>query len=445
MSTSQRNQHRGNARLRQPERHQIAYRDVCWDQLLSENHVARDVWAFCQNLDLSELYVPIKATVGKPGRDKTEPRVLFALWLLATIEGRWSARNLEKLTERDLAYIWMRGEVPLNHHMLSDFRVQHGDLLEKTLTDSIAVLHQQGLIKLQTIGHDGMRVRASAGSSSFRKADSLEEALVVAKAHVEEVRRQEAENQDEDLRRQAARRRAACEKQQRIEHALLELEDLQRRHDKRGKNNGTQQRGEPRASTTDPEARRMKMGDGGIRPAMNVQFASDGDAQVIVGVEVTSQGSDAGLMKPMFEHVCHAYGVVPENYLVDGGFNKKTDIGYLENQGTKVFAPLYLERKQLADGKDPYQARAGESKAMTQHRQRMGTEEGKAMRKRRSQIAEFPNAVCRNDGLTQFRVRGLAKAKAQTLWHALAHNFRRFNNLVCPTTKRTYMEILMAD
>lgn len=445
MSISNRTKQSGSARLHKPERNQIAYRDVCWDDLLSDDHIARDVWAFCERLDLSELYSSIKATRGNVGRNATDPRVLFSLWLLATIEGFSSARRLDKLTERDLAYIWMRGEVPLNYHMLSDFRVQHGDLLEKVLTDSIGVLHHQGLINLETIGHDGMRVRASAGSGSFRTAPSLEESLVAAKTHVEEVRQQQEDQDDGDQRGRSARQRAARERQERVEHAAVEMEDMQRKHDKRGTNNGTQQRGKPRASTTDPESRRMKMGDGGIRPAMNVQFASDGDAQVIIGVRVTSQGSDAGLMRPMYEDVCKTYSVTPKHYTVDGGFNKKTDISYVENQGTKVYAPLFQEKKQLDAGKDPYAPRPGESQAMTQHRQRMGTQEGKEMRKRRSQIAEFPNAVCRNDGLSQFRVRGLVKTKAQTLWHALAHNFRRFKHLVCPKTGNTYMEILMQE
>jgi len=187
------------------------------------------------------------------------------------------------------------------------------------------------------------------------------------------------------------------------------------------KRSGTK-RSEPRASTTDPEARRMKMGDGGTRPAMNVQFASDG-----------------GLMQPMYDDVCTRYDVVPDDDLVDGGFVKKDDITHVEQQGTQVFAPLlyaeqkqHAEQKQLPAGEDPYALRPGERAEMTAHRRRMGTTAAKEKYKRRAPIAEFSNADCRNRGLSQFRVRRLAKAKAHTLWHVLAYNFMRLRNLVCP-------------
>ena len=218
------------------------------------------------------------------------------------------------------------------------------------------------------------------------------------------------------------------------------MQDMQERYKKR---TSGQKRSEPRASTTDPEARRMKMGDHGTRPAMNVQFASDGDARLIVAVDVTSQGSDSGLMKPVYDTVCERYDVVPDNYLVDGGFGKKEDVTSLESRGTKVYAPLYAEQQQLDKGEDPYAAREGESAEMTAHRERMGTAAGKAMYRRRSAIAEFPNADCRNRGLHQFRVRGRKKAKAQTLWHVLVYNFLRMRNLFCPRREQSYLEIVM--
>ena len=219
------------------------------------------------------------------------------------------------------------------------------------------------------------------------------------------------------------------------------MEDMQEKYRKRS----GKKRSEPRASTTDPEARRMKIGDGGTRPAMNVQFASDGDAQMIVSVDVTSQGSDSGLMRPMYDDVCERYDVVPEDYLVDGSFSKKDDITHVEQNQTKVYAPLYAEEKQHAQGQAPYAPRPKESLEMTVHRQRMGATEAKEKYKRRAAIAEFPNADCRNRGLTQFRVRGLAKAKAQTLWRVLAYNFMRMRNLVCPLRKMSYLEVVIAN
>ena len=427
---------RGDARTKTPQRRQIQMEMLSLDQWLDKDHRVRVLWQYVESLDLTELYRSIKATRDNVGRDPIDPRILFALWLFATVEGVGSARRLAELARRDIAYMWICGGVSVNHHRLSDFRVEHGDLLERILTESIAVLMHQNLVDLNTIGQDGMRVRASAGSGSFRRQASLEEALEKAKQHVAEVQKQSEEEHDGGEKRQ----QAAREKQERIEAALEEMEEMQTRYKKR---TSGKKRSEPRASTTDPEARRMKMGDNGTRPAMNVQFASDGDAKMIVAVDVTSQGSDAGLMKPMYDDVCERYDVVPENYLVDGGFGKKEDVTDLEDDGTKVHAPLYAEQKQLDNGENPYAPRPGESAGMTAHRERMGTEEGKAMYRRRSAIAEFPNADCRNRGLYQFRVRGLKKAKAQTLWHVLVYNFLRMRNLICPKREKSYLEIVM--
>ena len=441
MSKSTRQQ-RGDARTKMPERSQVEMQFLSLDQWLDKEHRVRIVWQYVESLDLSELYQSIKATRNHVGRDAIDPRILFALWLFATIEGVTSARRIDELTRRDIPYMWLCGGVSVNYHRLSDFRTQHSDLLERIMTNSIAVLIHQDLITLQTVAQDGMRVRASAGSGSFRRAASLDEALLQAETHLDEVRQQHEEESDGgELRRRSARERAAREKQERIAAAREAMKDLQERYDKRS---GTP-RSKPRASMTDPDARRMKMGDGGTRPAMNVQFASDGDALMIVSVDVTSQGSDGGLMRPMYDDVCTRYGRLPEDYLVDGGFAKKDDITHVEKNGTKVYAPLYAEEKQLAEGKDPYAERPRESAEMTAHRQRMGTAEAKTKYKRRAAIAEFPNADCRNRGLRQFLVRGLAKTRAQTLWHALAYNFTRMQNLECPLRKTSYLEVVMEN
>lgn len=417
---------RGLARTKRPERAQVEMRFFSLDQMLDQEHRARIVWQYVESLDLSELYGRIKAVEGEVGRDAIDPRILFALWLLATIEGITSARRLADLSERDIPYMWICGGVSVNHHRLSDFRTDHGELLERVMVDSIGVLLHQKLITLDRVAQDGMRVRASAGGGSFRREHSLEKALQQAKAHVEQLQKQhQADPAGGDRRRQAAGQRAAKERQQRVEQALAELEKLKAGRQRRK----SEAKSEPRSSTTDPEARQMKMADGGFRPAYNVQFSSDGQSRLIVGVDLTNQGTDSGLMEPMHRQLVEDYQRTPREYLVDGGFTKTQDITQLEQAGTEVYAPLFQEQQQLAQGKDPYAKKRDDTQEMAAFRKRMGTPEAKALYKQRPGIAEFPNAECRNRGLTQFRVRGLMKAKAQTMWHALAHNFLRMLNL----------------
>ena len=436
---------RGNARVQLPQRHQAELLGRSLDQLVRDDHLVRTVVAYCESLDLSDLYTPIKATHNNLGRTPIDPRILFELWLFATLEGENKGRRIDDLCTRDVAYMWICGEVSVNYHTICDFRTEHHELLERILTDSIALLHFNGLIKLETIAQDGMRVRASAGSGSFRRQDSLEEARQTAEAFLQQVNESSESDDDSTNGQKAARKRAAEDRLDRVEQAALEMEQMQERYAKRNKHKSDKdKRSQPRASTTDPEARRMKMGDNGFRPAMNVQFANDADALVIIKADVNNEGSDAALLAPMYDSVCEDY-CRPEKYLADGGFSKKDGVTHLERAGTEFYGKLYNEKKLLDEGKDPYAAKSGENKHFTAFRERMGTAEAQAIYRRRAPAAEFPNAVCRNQGLTQFSVRGLAKVKSQVLWHALAYNFRRFKNLIDEKTERTYLEVLMTS
>lgn len=415
-------------RVKRPERFQVKWRDAALDQLVPKDHRVRAVWAYVDRLDLAPLYAKIRAVEGGVGRDAVDPKILLALWLFATIEGVGSARQLDELTRRDVVYMWICGEVGVNYHLLSDFRTAHGAFLDQLLTDSIAVLVHQELISLETVAQDGMRVRANAGSSSFRRQKTLLQCRVEAAEQVRLLREERERGDDQDAghaRRQAAKERAAEDRLQRVDAALENYEELTEQKETRKKGSSDQ----ARSSTTDPEARSMKMADGGFRPAYNVQFATDGDARMIVAVDVTNNGSDGGQMSPLHEKVRERYGKTPRNYVVDGGFATIDDITAVERAGSQVAAPMLSQERILQRGGDPHARRAHDTDEMFAFRQRMITEEAKAILRRRPSIAEFPNAVCRNHGLYQFRVRGLAKVRAVALWHAITFNFLRMLNL----------------
>ncbi len=375
------------------------------DSLLPEDHRARLVWEYVQGLDLGALYEPIRAVEGTAGRNAIDPRILLALWLYATLDGVGSARQLARLCEDHVAYRWICGGVSVNYHTLSDFRTAHPVFLEELLTQSVATLMHEGLVTLQRVAQDGMRVRASAGAASFRRRATLEECQTQARQQVETLRQElEADPAACTRRQQAARQRAARERSERVARALGELAEVEAK--KQG-----QKKEKARASTTDPEARVMKMGDGGFRPAHNVQFATDTASQVITGVDVVNAGSDTGQMPPMIEQHQQRYGKTPEETLVDGGFAKQEDIEEVSSPevGTTVYAPVQKPRK---EGRDPYQPLPGDSVTIAAWRQRMGTPEAKEIYKERAATAECVNAISRNRGLRQFLVRGLQKVRA---------------------------------
>ena len=417
------------ARVKRPERRQMMWREMSLEQLVPADHPVRAVWAYVDSLDLEPLYRKIKAVEGGVGRDAVDPRILLALWMFATIEGISSARQIARFCKRDAPYMWICGGVGVNYHLLSDFRVDHTEFLDELLADTIATLMHQNLVTLNEVAQDGMRVRASAGKSSFRREPTLERHREAAQAQVERLRH-ESEDDSSDhgestKRSEAARERAARDREDRIAKALEELAEIQQKRERRNRGSGK----EARSSTTDPEARNMKMAGGGFRPAYNVQFASDGESQLIVGVNVTNSGSDGGQMQPMHSKLVSRYGTVPDHYLVDGGFFNNQGLTQVEQAGSAVYAPIRNQKKILEDGGDPHARQPTDTDEVFAFRQRMATDSAKERYKRRACLAEYPNAVCRNHGLYQFRVRGLKKTKAVSLLHAIVFNFRRLLRL----------------
>jgi transposase len=386
--------------------------------LLPQSHTARLVWDYVQGLDLTLLYQQIDAVEGDVGRSATDPKILMALWLYATLRSIGSARELNRLCRDHVVYQWICGDVSMNYHTLADFRTANGDFLDKLLTRSVAILMEQGLVDLERVAQDGMRVRASAGAASFRRRKTLEECLAEAEEHVQTLRAElEADPAATTERQKAARQRAARERAEQVKKALEQLPELE------AKRNSSEKE-KARASTTDPEARVMKMADGGYRPAYNVQFATDTSTQVITGVEVVNSGGDQGQMAPMVEQIEERYEQTPSEWLVDGGFAKKEDIEKVSapEGGTVVYAPV---QKSKDPNRDLHTPRADDSAAVAEWRVRMGTPEAKEIYKERAATAECVNAIARNRGFQRFLVRGLAKARAIALWYALAHNLMR--------------------
>lgn len=407
-------------RLNKPERLQMEMHCESLDQRLDADHTARLVWQLVEGLDLTPLYQPIAAVEGVAGRNASDPRVLFALWLYAAVDGVGSARELERLCCEHRAYEWLRGQVPVNYHLLADFRVAHGDLLKQLQVDALAGLLAEGLVERKCAAQDGMRVRAHAGSGSFRRQPSLVEAQRQARQHLEKL--QEATEQAAaNPRQQKAQERAARERLERVGKALAAVQEIARQRERRKKGAGET----ARASTTDPEARRMKMGDGGFRPAYNVEMATDTHSGIILTMDVVNAGSDAGQMKPLMDDLKANLGQAPEKLLADGGFATKDDIEATEQGGTQVYTPVKEEARQKAAGQDPFAKKRCESPILAGWRQRMGTDAARELYKLRAPTAELSNARLRNQGIYQFCVRGLAKVKAVLWWHVLAINWLR--------------------
>lgn len=419
-------------RLRVPERRQLEMRMECPDDLVPQDHPVRLIWEVTGRLDLSGFYTAVRAREGEAGRDATDPRLLVALWLYATTEGVGSARELDRLCREHRAYRWLCGGVSVNYHLLSDFRVAHAGALDTVFTQVLVALVSRNLVKVWRISQDGTRVRACAGGGSFRRRESLERLHRQARHHVVQLRaRLEDPHQSAGLsaRQRRAQERAARERAERLEQALAQLPELERRQAQLAQRSSVRQRqrfSEPRVSTTDPDVQVMKMSDGGYRPAVNVQLASDPQSRAIVGVEVSNRGVDTGQSEPMRRQVERRTGEQVREQLLDGGYLSFEEIEHAEQEEVTLYVPPKPVRNR-AKRKDPYQPRYGDSPAVAAWRQRMGSEEGQQIYQLRGQTSETINADLKTHrGLDRLTVRGTDKIRCVALWAALAYNLLHF-------------------
>lgn len=376
-------------------------------------------------MDLALLLQRYQAREGRPGKPPIDVRILITLWLYATDQGVTTASHLDRLCRHHDVYRWICGGVTVNPHSLSDFRVDHLDWLLHQFRLTVADLIDEGLVALDRVGQDGLRVRAHAGSASLKRQPTLHAHLTQAEQRRQQVHALDQAEAATRGRRKRTHRQAAClrgvrQRCRRLRQALAEIGPLAEAREQRQKGDGAK----TRISETDPDCRKMKMADGGYRPAYNVQVATDLDALVIVGVDVTNAGSDAGQMVPMVAQIESDYQQLPKEYYVDGSFATTEDIETVSAKGVVVYAPLKEEEEQKAKGIDPYTAKKGDGAGVAAWRQRMGTEEGKTKYRQRSK-SEWSNAEVRNRDLYQVTVRGLSKVLAVALWYALAVNLRR--------------------
>jgi transposase len=421
-------------RVKKPVRNQaeMVVRDL--DSLIEEDHPVRALWDFLSRLDLADFYASIKVDLNQPGRPASDPQVLLGLWVYATVEGISSARRLARLSEEHDVYRWIRGGVPVDYHLLAEFRVTHQEEIDNLITQIIAVLLKEEVVELKRISQDGTKMPASAGRNSFHREHTLQKCLEEARSQVESLA-QEREHNDPLIsqRQRSARERAAREKQDRLEEAWRQLPQLQaikERQKKKLRKDKAAKVVEARVSTTDPDARKMKMPNGGYQAAYNIQYATDTISQVIVGVAVNNQGNDQGQALGMEAQVEQRTGRQPQEYLIDGGFVDLNDIQTMEKKGIKVYAPARASGTNEGKGLQG----VAKSKEVMAWRSRMETEDAKILYRDRASTSECVNALMRiRYGLKKLSVRGASKVLSIALLMVFTHNLLRWINLTSAT------------
>jgi transposase len=395
-------------RVTEPSRAQGVIRFEIPEDTLPPDHTARVLDRVVGTLDLSGFTTDAKAVEGQAGCSILSPRMKLTLWLYAISRGIGSAREIERLTRGDDAFRWIVGDLEVSHHTLSGFHVGHEQALDQLMTDVLAGLMHKGLLSLDLVAQDGTRVRASASAPSFRTYGSLLECRRQAELHLKAVLA-DADNPEHTRAQQVAREVAARDLQRRVAEAIETVAALRA------------ERGPaadfPRASTTDADARVMKMPDGGFRPGYNVQLAvaasEEGGPRTVVGLRVTNVGSDMGSITPMLADMERRTGGLPEAHLADANHAKHACVETATRDGVEVVMAVPRRAGPLEDA----------SPEVAAWRERMVTEEAKRLYRARAALVELLNAHFKTRfGIDRVLVRGLPKVRCVVLLAGLAFN-----------------------
>jgi transposase len=409
-----------------PDRAQLCWEMVDLDSQLPDDHRARLVWTFVQGLDLSEFYDRIKARDDVAGRPATDPQVVLAVWLYATMEGMGSARAIDRLCQQHAAYRWLCGGAPINHDILSEFRREWAATLDRLLSQSLTGLIAEKLVTLEELMIDGTKVRAHAGRGSMSKRKRLERIEKAVAERVAELKGELDKDPAEPERRRKQRALQAGEaRARRIERAHQKLTELVQEQAERAKTHVKEEaeKGEPKVSVSDPEVRLMRLADGATAPAWNVQVATaDG---FIVAVDPTDRRNDGGLAPGLVETIVERSGRLPQRLLADTRAMTQDDIVKLAERypAMTVYSPPPPERTDVtADTlRKRCWKRRHEPSAVQAWRARMASEDGQQTYRRRK-LTERAHGIIKNRGMARFLVHGREKVRAVCLLQALALN-----------------------
>ena len=475
------------------DRNQKVLQPLDIEQLITAEHPARKIWAVVGKLDLSRFEQDIQAVEGRAGRNTFPPQLLVSIWIYAYSKGLHSAREIARQMAYEPGLQWLAGLRTVNHHTLSDFRVAHGEALKELFAQVLGLLTMKKLITLERVAADGTKIRAQVSKKSFSQAERIRRHLKLAREHIAELERQEAEEQT-TKRQQAARRRAARDEEQRLSEALEEIQRLQseKKDDKKK---------EPQASTTDPDAHFMRTSDGGVAPAYNVQVTADAAKGLIADIEVITDPQDAQQLPATIERLKESFGHYPEQLLADAGYTNNVSIVEMAEQDVDFYGHMtgrtekpsgravqrhedyhfsrfaydeeanefvcpqgkrlrHKQSRTLKGGRQthvwaaaPADCRACEARslccpdnklteigrsitvgwnhpAVDAFDEKMQRPEAQAIYKQRPALVEFPNAWIKDKlKLRRFATRGLKKVRCEALWAALTFNLQRMFRL----------------
>jgi transposase len=429
---------------------------------LPEKHLARFLVDVVDALDLSAIHVSYDEKDGR-GQAAYAPAMMVRVLLYGYCTGTYSSRKIQAKTYEDVAFRYLATDEHPDHSTLAGFRQRHLEALAALFTEGLRLCQKAGLVKLGHVAIDGTKIQ---GNASKHKAMSYERMGETEKKLKEEVeallQRANAVDAAEDdkygkgqsgdeLPAELARResrlakiRAAkaeleAEAQQKAEEkkAAAEAKIAERREQeaRTGKKAGgrdpqvpdpAQAEPDPKAqrSFTDPESRIMPSGSqkGSFLQGYNAQAAVDGEAQVIVAVEVIQQTTDNHQLAPMVEQ---NVGAQPQAVSADSGYWNPEQVEKIQVQGIDLHVATGKQKHgETSKSVSADEIDSGPELSLRERMKRkLKTEAGRNLYRMRKAIVEPVFGQIKEwRGFRRFSLRGLQKVRAEWKLLCLTHN-----------------------
>lgn len=412
-----------------------------------EDHLIWFLSDVVDGLDLSAIFMTYRKDDLR-GRPAYHPAMMVKLILYAYCLGKTSSRKIERATYEEVPFRVLAADQHPDHDVLADFRRRHLSALADLFLQVLKLCQAAGLVKLGHVALDGTKVKANA---SRHKAMSYERMCVKEDELVREVaellRQAERTDQEEDrlfgklrgdeLPAELARRESRLEKIREAKAALEaeargqaeeEAADARRRlaeREEKEKARGRKFGGRPprvpdpkeatprpkaQRNFTDPDSRIMV--DGATKSfvqAYNAHSAVDEHSQIIVAASLTQAANDKQEFLPLLAQIEESLGALPKQVSADSGFFSETNLSDPALAGVFCYVPP--------------EERVTEPPMARTMRERLKSEEGRAVYARRKAIVEpVFGQIKETRGFRRFSFRGLCPVEAEWQLVCLTHN-----------------------
>ena len=411
---------------------------------LPQGHLAYFISDTVDALDLKALYARYEG--GGSRNQPFHPAMMVKVMVYGYATGVFSSRKMERRLHEDLGFRLLgAGNFP-KHRTIRDFRAMHLKELADLFVQVVKLAQEMGLVKLGTVAIDGTKIKANASRHKAMSYERMQQAEAELKAQIdallERAKTADAAEADEpevdipaEIKRRDDRLRAITEARERIEQRQREADiergrspdDECKPRDEDGKPTGGRYKrefGVPESGAqdnfTDPHSRIMKRTGGGFDASYNAQTVVDGQAHIIVAAELGNNAADVGQLLPMLKAVQDNTGLTPQQVLADAGYRSEENFEVLADTSIDLVVAVGREGKRRA------QVDAQKMPRTAAMAEKLQTDEGKTVYRKRKWIAEPPNGWIKSVlGFRQFSLRGLHRVQAEFKLVCLALNQRR--------------------